>query len=313
VDYLCEGCRASGPEINGYTVLGNLGKGGMGTVDLVYHKQTGRLLALKKITKLTTPELVKRFDREVRFTRDLVHENLIRYIDSGIHGREPYLVMQYVSGGNLEDMLVKLGKPFEPLEAGKHMAGVLSGLEVMHRNKMVHRDIKPQNIMVKKNSSGSIIPKITDLGLAKKYAESGGSLLTQRGTAMGTILYMPPEQIRDARSVRETADLYSVGVTLYYLLTGRFPYNFPTQLEIQDLRDRLHKGKSLGEVLMLIMGDKKLSPMHIILTDEPIPVRERNPAISEKLARVLDRGVRKETGARYQTAGEFRKDLLGAA
>lgn len=312
VEYLCEGCCESGPKIKDYTVIGNLGEGGMGKVVLVCHKQTGRLLALKKISKLSDPEMVKRFEREVRFTRDLVHENLIRYVDSGIHGREPYLVMQYVSGGNLEDILVKQGKPFEALEAGRYMAGVLSGLEVMHGNKMVHRDIKPQNILVKKDSSGRIIPKITDLGIAKKYAESGGSMLTQRGAAMGTILYMPPEQIRDTSSVRETADLYSVGVTLYYLLTGRFPYNFPTQLEVQDLRDRLHKGKSLGEVLMLMVSDKKLSPMHIILTEEPIPVRERNPAISEKLARVVDRAVRKDSGKRYQTAGEFRKDLLEA-
>jgi hypothetical protein len=81
---------------------------------------------------------------------------------------------------------------------------------------------------------------------------------------------------------------------------------------VQDLRDRLHKGKSLGEVLMLMVSDKKLSPMHIILTEEPIPVRERNPAISEKLARVVDRAVRKDSGKRYQTAGEFRKDLLEA-
>ena len=312
VEYLCGGCYESGPEINDYTVIGTLGEGGMGKVYLVVHKKTGRLLALKKISKLSGPDMVKRFEREVRFTRDLVHENLIRYIDSGIHGREPYMVMQYISGGNLEDMLFKRGKPLETNIAGICIAGVLSGLEIMHKKKMVHRDIKPPNILVKTDSSGNIISKITDLGIAKKYSESGGSVLTQRGAAMGTILYMPPEQIRDTRSVREPADLYSVGVTLYYLLTGRFPYNFPTQLEIQNLRDRLHKDKSLGEVMMILVSEQKLSPMHIILTEETIPVRERNPAISEKLARVIDRAVRKDISERYQKASDFRKDLLGA-
>jgi len=312
VDYLCGSCYEPGPEINDYTVIGSLGEGGMGKVSLVRHKQTGRLLALKKISKLSGADMVKRFAREVRFTRDLVHENLIRYADSGIHGREPYLVMQYVSGGNLEDMLFANGKPLEPKEAGVCISGILSGLEVMHKNKMVHRDIKPPNILIKKDSSGNIIPKITDLGLAKKYAESGGSVLTQRGVAMGTILFMPPEQIRDTRSVREPADLYSVGVTLYYLLTGKFPYNFPTQLEVQEIRNRLHQGKSLGEVMMILVSDKKLSPMHIILTEDTIPVRYRNPGISEKLARVVDRAVRKEIRERYQTAHEFRKELLAA-
>ena len=312
VEYLCEGCYEKESEINGYAVIGRLGEGGMGKVDLVCHRQTGRLLALKTISKLSGADMVKRFEREVRFTRDLVHENLIRYFDSGIHRREPYLVMQYISDGNLEDMLIARGRPLEAQEAGLCISGVLSGLETMHKNKMIHRDIKPQNILIKKDISGKVIPKITDLGLAKKYSESGGSVLTQRGVAMGTILYMPPEQIRDTRSVREPADLYSVGVTLYYLLTGKFPFDFPTQLEIQELRDNLHKEKSLGELMMFLVSQKRLSPMHIILTEEPIPVRERNPEISKKLARIVDRSVKKEIRKRYQTASEFKKDLLNS-
>lgn len=316
VDYLCEKCLSSplegSTQVNGYVVLRNLGKGGMGSVDLVYHRQTGRLLALKKILKLSNGELVKRFEREIRFTRDLIHENLIRYIDSGIDGKEPYLVMQYIAEGHLGDLLLARGRPFEASEAVEYMAGALSGLEIMHRNKIIHRDIKPENILIKKNHSGKPIPKITDLGLAKKYSESGGTVLTQRGTGLGTLLYMPPEQIRDARSVRETADLYSIGVTLYYLLTGCFPYKFPTNLELKKHQQRLEKGKSLAELLMVVVEADKLNPMHIILTQEPVPIRNRNSKISQKLARIVDRSIQKDIGKRYQTAVEYRKDLVRA-
>ncbi len=316
VDYLCERCLPSpldgAPAVKSYVVIKNLGKGGMGRVDLVYHKQTGRLLAMKKILKISHEALVNRFEREVRFTRELVHENLIRYIDSGVDGREPYLVMQYVSEGHLGDLLLDRGRPFEAREAIEYMGGVLSGIEIMHRSKIVHRDIKPENILVKKNPSGRYIPKISDFGLAKKYSESGGTLLTQRGVALGTLFYMPPEQIRDTRSVRETADLYSIGVTLYYLLTGCFPYNFPTNLELKIHQERLQKGKSLAEVLMSIVEAEKLNPMHIILTQDPVPIRNRNSGVSEKLARVVDRSIRKDSRKRYQTATEFRKDLVGA-
>jgi len=255
--------------------------------------------------------LGKRFERECRFTKELIHENLIRYIDSGIDRKNPYLVMQYVAGGNLGDLLLTQDKPLNPRDAVEYIVDALSGLEFMHKHKIVHRDIKPENIVLSKTDSGRLIPKITDYGLAKKYTESGGVVLTQLGTALGTPIYVPPEQVRDARNAREPADLYSMGVTLYYLLTGQFQFNFPTLFELKQLQQRLLTGKSLGALLMGMLRAKQVKePMLIVLSDEPIPIRERDPNIPKKLADVVDHSIKKEINRRYQSAGEFKEELI---
>jgi serine/threonine protein kinase len=297
--------------MNGYVYLKNLGKGGMGQVDLVYHEPTARLLALKKILRLSETDLVKRFERECRFTRELIHENLIRYVDSGISGKEPYLVMQYVTGGNLGDLLLERDEPLNAAEAVDFILSTLSGLEFMHKHKIVHRDIKPENVILMKTETGKVIPKITDFGLAKKYSESGGAIITQLGTALGTPIYVPPEQVKDARNVREPADIYSVGMTLYYLLTGQFPFNFPTLFELKQLQQKLMTAKSLGELLAKMVKAKQVKqPMAIVFTEEPIPIRQRNPNIHQKLGDVVDRSIKKDINQRYQTATEFRNELL---
>lgn len=172
VEYRCQGCvhlKAQGSQkIKDYYVLGTLGKGGFGRVDLVYDKNTCRLLALKKMLNLSNEIMVKRFEREVRFTQELVHENLIRYVDSGVDGKEPYLVMQYVRDGSLDSMMLSRGRPLDPEDAVNYIAGTLSGLEVMHDNKIVHRDIKPQNILIKKNGFGRENSKDHGLWTCKK-------------------------------------------------------------------------------------------------------------------------------------------------
>jgi serine/threonine-protein kinase len=322
--YVCENCvikecdnEAHEQSLSlskyGYRILRGLGGGGMGIVFLVHHVKTCRLLALKLIKDLNNAELVKRFERECRLNKELIHENLIKYVDSGICGKYPYLVMQYASGGHLGDVLLERDGPFNPVEAVGHMTDVLTALEFMHNHKIIHRDIKPENIVLMKTTSGKFIPKITDFGLAKKYSESGGTLMTQRGTALGTALYMPPEQVRDAVSVRETADLFSVGITLYYLLTGKFPYNFPTPFELKQLQMRLVTGKSLGALLLgMVKAQQVKQPMYLVLTEEPIPIRERNPNITVKLASVVDHSIKKEINQRYQSAKEFREELLNA-
>jgi hypothetical protein len=319
VTYLCPSCLKSRwncdltvtcwQAARDYIHVKDLQAGGFGKVELVYHTLTARFLALKKMKQLSEI-MAKRFEREVRFTRELVHPNLVRYVDSGVWVKEPYLVMQFVEGGSLRDLLLERNRPLSPFEAVEFITWSLAGLEFMHRNGVLHRDLKPDNILLKKNAAGPVIPKITDLGLAKKYTESGGTILTQKGTALGTILYMPPEQIKDTRSVKEPADLYSLGITLYELLTGQFPYNFPTNLELQQLQRKIEQAKSLGEILLTIMQKEKLEPVYIILNHQPIPVRERNAKIPKKLAAIVDRAVSKEIPRRYQSAAEFRDDLL---
>ncbi|MFZ5993479.1 MAG: protein kinase domain-containing protein [Thermodesulfobacteriota bacterium] len=321
VEYVCEECLktdwnrdlsvAHVQTVKDYILVKDLGIGGMGRVDIVYHHPTNRLLALKKMKNLSDMLLTKRFERECRFTRELIHENLVRYIDSGVNGKEPYLVMQYITGGNLNDILMARNEPLNSREAIEYIIDVLSGLEFMHKHKIIHRDIKPENIVLMKTDSVKLIPKITDFGLAKKYAESGGTVLTQRGTALGTPIYMPPEQVRDARNAREPADLYSVGITLYYLLTGKYPYKFPTPFELKQLQQRLVTGRSLGELLKGMLRAKEVKQaMNIVLTEEPVPIQEKNPDIPKRLADVVDRSIKKDIGRRYQSAAEFRKQLF---
>jgi serine/threonine protein kinase len=195
--------------------------------------------------------------------------------------------------------------------AVQYIIETLKGLECIHAHNIVHRDLKPANILLKEEGNGKLIPIITDFGLAKKYSDAGGSLMTQANVGMGTIMYMSPEQIKDARSVREPADIYSTGVILYYLLTGKYPYHFPTQREIDRfLSQNRSMAKNKREALdLLLLQEGMKSPYVIILTQEQIPIRKRNPAISSTLATVVHRAIKKEISERYQSAKEFRHAL----
>jgi serine/threonine protein kinase len=191
------------------------------------------------------------------------------------------------------------------------ISGCLKGLEFMHSLKIIHRDIKPENILLNKDSSGNLIPKISDFGLAKSYNNAGGSSFTQARMAMGTLFFMAPEQMTDAKNVDERADIYSLGVSLYYLLTGKYPYNFPTQLDIIEWlsknKDRFENQEEAFHAL--IKMQKQNNPMLIILSNNPIPLRERDSRISQKIAEIVDRAVEKDLKKRIQTAKEFRVKL----
>jgi len=159
------------------------------------------------------------------------------------------------------------------------------------------------------------VPKLADFGLAFSYARAGGTRLTKQGTRMGTLMYMPPEQVTNTRDVREPADVYSVGVTLYSLVTGRDSLNFPS------LADGSAFGAKVKEVSMrplvilaLLMEKERLEhPFVIILRDEPTPILERDGTLPRALAEVVDRAVRKDVKARFQSAAEFQAAIRGAA
>jgi len=321
VKYYCEKCVKSmkegedaGRKFDGYEVIRNLGEGGMGKVYQVYHKPTARVAAMKQVLKLSVKQLIQRFERETRYMKELVHTNTIRFIDSGVYKDRPYLVIELASHGNLDDRIDPTKGFLSPQEAVLYIADALDGLEFIHQKKIVHRDLKPENILLQENGDGGLMAKIADFGLAKKYTEAGGSLMTRLGKGIGTILYMSPEQIRDTASVREPADIYSMGVTLYYLLTGKYPYNFPTSRDIQRfLNERRQDIRNAEEALAQLMRIQRIkSPELIVLTEEPIPIRERKSDIPVALANVVDKAIRKDISSRYQTAAEFRQELQEA-
>lgn len=306
-------------RIGSYEVCRQLGEGAMGVVYVVYHRPTARLLALKQIKDLQNPVLVKRFEREMRLLKGVSHPHVVRHVDAGIDAKgAPYLVTEYVAGRSLDEEVLTRGGQLPPKDAVEVICQVLKGLEHIHNLSIIHRDIKPQNVLLtaSRPTGGSRrrLAKLADFGLAVSYARAGGTRVTKHGTALGTLMFMPPEQIRDAGSVREPADLYAVGVMLYYLLTGRYTFEFPTPAEVLELeKQNADVWKRPLEALRILMKLRNIRhPFWIILEKQPIPVRQRDASIPLPLAEVVDKAVRKEVGARFSSAADFGSALQRA-
>lgn len=231
-------------RLGGYEVLKVLGKGGMGAVLLGRQVSLDRKVALKvmhpKIAK--NPSFVARFTREAYAAAQLTHHNVIQIYDIGEDGGKYFFSMEFVPGQSLMEVVKKNGK-LSPEAAVGYLLQAARGLRYGHHQGMVHRDIKPDNLML--NTEG--IVKVADLGLVKLPGgelspqagspPSGidgpsGSSLTHVGAVMGTPAYMPPEQARDSGSVDQRADIYSLGCTLYVLVTGRPPFEGKTAMEV---------------------------------------------------------------------------------
>lgn len=223
----------SGKKKKSITRLGDfelkrrLGKGGMGEVFLARQISLDRTLALKTLTKelAKQEDFVKRFQREARAMAKIEHNNVVKVyaVDSfkGIH----FVAIEYVDGESIQDWLDKLGQLSVP--DAVHIAAVCAeALRHAHSENMVHRDIKPDNILL--TSSGVV--KVADFGLAKVIDEDLS--MTQSGQGLGTPLYMAPEQARSAKHVDQRCDIYALGATLYHLLTGQLPYNGDSALEL---------------------------------------------------------------------------------
>jgi serine/threonine-protein kinase len=325
--YRCPNCLPKGDgfvgkAVHSYRLVKRLGEGGMGAVFLAYQDTTARLWALKQMKDLKHEEMNKRFERGMRLHKDLAHRNVVRYYDTGLDAEgNPFVVTEYVAGGEL-GAAVDAGQPLRPQLAVPLICGVLDGLEHLHARQIVHRDLKPPNILVDRpllDASGRIteplpVPKIADFDLAKCYGLAGGTRITKLGTTMGTLMYMPPEQMRDFASVKEPADLYAVGVMLYYLMTGRYSFDFPTPADVRELqRQRPEEWRDPEVALRMIMKLQRIQhPFRIVLNEEPIPVRQREASIPEPLAAVVDGAVKKDPAQRFQTAAEFRDALRRA-
>lgn len=211
--------RWQGLRLGKYVLLQLLGQGGMGRVYLARDTRMDRLVALKTLSKSRSqnPRAVARFAREIRVGAKLQHENLIRVYDDGIEYGLRFLVMEYIDGKPVARLLQELGRL--PVEAAADLARqVLLGLEHLHEQELLHRDVNPANILV--NRSG--VAKLTDLGLAVDLDDS--EVLTRDGATVGTFEYISPEQARDGRAIDIRSDIYSLGCTLYQMLAGRTPF-----------------------------------------------------------------------------------------
>lgn len=213
-----------GPELKGYESLDFLGGGGMGVVYKARQTALGRIVAIKFLAEnsLKNEKMIARFRQESHSIGQLSHENIVQAYDAGEDVGRQYLVMEFVDGVCLSD-LVKSRGALPPAEVCEIARQVCDGLEYARTKGIVHRDIKPSNVMLTPQG----IVKILDFGLACiKLDRDDGEGLTTDGCALGTLDYMAPEQF-DARSVDHRADIYSLGCTMFHLLTGRPPFGLP--------------------------------------------------------------------------------------
>ncbi len=269
-----------------YRVVMRLGSGGMGVVYQVEHLHLGKKAAMKVLTPdgAAQPDMVRRFRNEAQAVSKLDHPNIVQTFDFGQCDGALYLVMEYINGDDLSTLIRREG-PWSFARAARLFVQVCAGLVEAHEVGIVHRDLKPENLMVVKRRDGSEHVKILDFGLAKlreRPADSDRSSVSSGGQVIGTPYYMAPEQVRgeplDAR-----ADLYSVGATLYRVLTGVTPFDAP-------------------------------SPMSVLakhLTDDIVPPRTRAPerALPPEADRIVLRAMEKAVADRYASALEMRDDL----
>ena len=210
------------PRVLGeYELLERLGAGGMGVVWKARHRRLGRLLAVKLLPCRPdlSPQAVERFLREMRALGQLEHPNVVEATDAGQHGDTVYLAMKLIEGEDLHRRVRRCG-PLSVADACALARQIADALAYLHGRNLVHRDLKPSNVML---SSEGVV-KLLDLGLARWLGEGAAGDCTSPGQVMGTADYMAPEQGRDAASVDGRADLYALGATLFFLLTGKPPF-----------------------------------------------------------------------------------------
>jgi serine/threonine-protein kinase len=271
--------RAGHLVLGSYLVLERLGQGAMGEVFKARHRRLGRLAALKVIRsqRVADPRYRARFEREVQAAARLDHPHVAHAFDAGHHGDALFLAMEYIDGTDLQCLVAREG-PLPVGRACEYARHAALGLQHAHDRGVLHRDVKPPNLLLA--SAGTVV-KVLDFGLARLADNTNRAALTARGAVLGTPDYLPPEQIRDPRRADERSDLYGLGCTLYFLLTGHppFPRGSPLQRMLAHLRE------------------------------EPRPVDKARPGLPAGLTGLVSVLMAKRPRDRPQTAAEVARAL----
>lgn len=262
-----------------YTLTSQLGLGGMGAVYRATQKAAGREVALKiasidSLRPESRQQIVERFQKEAQAAASLEHDHVVPIFDVGVVDDKPYMAMQLIEGGDLGSR--SKGEPLPCKQAVEYLAGVTRGIEKAHQLGLLHRDIKPANVLVDPSTDRAML---TDFGLVRSSDDDAG--MTQTGQLLGTPSFMPPEQIRDSSKIDVRADVYSLGGTLYQLVTGRPPY----------------KAADMHETLRQVISADAVAP------------RTVNPDVDRELNTICLKCLEKDPDARYQTASQLAQDL----
>jgi serine/threonine-protein kinase len=262
-----------------YKILSLLGKGGMGAVYEAEQVDLQRRVAVKVLTGEADQNVLLRFKQEALAAAGLAHPNIVQVFDF-VSGDEPMIVMEMLRGKSLSSLVKQEGK-LAPARAVSMMTQVLSALGAAHEARIVHRDVKPENIFVCASALPYELVKVLDFGLARPLDADKQLVRTRVGVAMGTPAYMAPEQARGA-SADVRMDVFAAGVTLYYALAGRRPFD----------------GKTVSELLAAV----KKQP--------PIPLDALCPELDLDLVRVVERALSKDPDARFATSKAFLEALV---
>jgi len=263
-----------GKEIDAYRILEKIGQGGMGIVYKAVHTKLEQEVAIKVLSPEFShdPAMRERFVKEAKIQARFSHASVVNILNYIEQAGNIYLVMEFVPGETLEHLL-RRGGGVPPERAVSICLGVLDALDFMHSKGVIHRDIKPGNIMF--TERGDV--KVTDFGIAKMVGEKGQ---TRTGMRIGTLWYMSPEQIKGGNA-SVVSDIYALGATLYQMVAGKVPFG----------------------------GNSEYAVMKGHLEEKPVPPWEINSAVSKDLGRIILKALHKDPGSRYQTAGEFADDL----
>jgi serine/threonine-protein kinase len=260
-----------------YEIVRHLARGGMAQVYLARDVLLDRPVALKALF----PELsvdrsfVTRFRNEAKAAANLSHPNIVSVYDWGQGGNTYYIVMEYIDGPTVSSML--RSGPIAPVRAAAIAADVAAALDFAHRRGVIHRDVKPGNVLIDSHGQGQV--KVADFGIARAVGASED--LTQTGSVMGTATYFSPEQAQ-GYPVDPRSDVYSLGVVLYEMVTGRAPF----------------------------AGDNPVTIAYKHVKEDPVPAASANAAVPADLEAIIMRALAKDPTYRYQTAGEMREDLV---
>jgi len=271
-----------GKQVLNYKIDTLLGEGGMGSVYLATHLQLGRKVAIKALNPslVKNPSIRARFKNEAATLSSLHHPNIVILFDYLEEEDALYLIMEYVDGKPLDEYIETVSGPIPEEKAKPLFTQVLDGFAYAHEQGVIHRDVKPGNIMITARER----VKILDFGIAKLLSRNENKL-TQTGTKMGTVLYMSPEQVK-GDPVDKRSDIYSLGVTLFQMLTGRGPYEEATATEF-------------------VIYNK--------IVNEPLPLaRSFYPGVSDQMQAVIDKATAKNPDQRFQSCTEFRQALMGS-